>query len=119
MNLFSLRRRCRLPGSDGPYRLIGNDDTPCGPLAQTIEAFFHLSPDDLKGRTLLSLPEGLSHTEYRDQVMIERPVDLPVDPFVRLAKILAALAVAYYNILAAAVQKHCGRYLAGVSALLF
>ncbi len=112
-----LRRRC-FAGSDGPDRLVGDDDRGrfggCDPRQNTAR----LAHQHFVGFAGFAFGQHFSYAYDRHQLVSQRGLQFLVDQLIGLGEILPALGVAEDDMRGTDGLQHHGRDLAGIGALI-
>src|SRR3954462_1794089 len=118
VHLLRLRGGGHLAGADGPHRLVGAGAAADLLAGEAREGAADLPGDHLPGAVSLPLLQRLAHADDGVELRLEDGLQLAVHALVRLAEVLAALAVAEDHSVAAQLLEHGRADLAGEGALL-
>ena len=117
VHVLSLVGGSGLAGADGPYRLVCDYDF--GEiLGRKTEQSLYLTFHHIVVASVLALLKNLSHAEYGPESVLECKLCLGEKELVVFSEILAALAVAEYNIFRTGGFYHCSADLTGVCAFV-
>ena len=116
MDFLRLVGRSGAAGADGPHGLISDDELRAVGGRDVLEANVHLADNDFLELAGVALLERLADADDSREASRNRGPGAQVDRLVRLAEVLAALAVADDDVLRARVEQHPSRNLAGVRA---
>ncbi len=105
-------------GSDGPHRLVGNDEAGNLIAGHAVEPDLDLTIEDLERLIAFAFLERLTDADDWRQLGAERGDGPPIHELVGIVEEPAALGVPDDHVLRARLAHHCGADLAGERALL-
>ena len=116
MDFLRLVGRSCAAGADCPHGLVSDDELRAVGGRNVLEADIHLADDNLFELTGVALLKRLADADDGREASRNRGPRAQVDRLVRLAEVLATLAVADDDVLGARVEQHPRRDLARVRA---